>query len=95
MAVSNHIEDVFGKDKTLYEIIGVESNATNSDIRKAYFRQARCCVSIDFAEYGHLGYRLRSTTKIKKLLLTLLHFVIQNQNISVQESVQIGVGVVA
>jgi hypothetical protein len=40
------INQAFGTTKTLYEILGVATDATAAVIRKAYFKMALTCVSI-------------------------------------------------
>lgn len=39
------IRAAFGKKKDFYQILGVAKDASSSDIRKAYFKLARLCVS--------------------------------------------------
>jgi preprotein translocase subunit Sec63 len=39
------VDQAFGKNKTLYEILGVAKDASAAAIRKAYFKLALTCVS--------------------------------------------------
>ena len=43
MSKATVISDAFGEDADLYEILGVQRDATGAQLRKAYYRKALTC----------------------------------------------------
>jgi DnaJ-class molecular chaperone len=58
-AALKQIQQAWGKGKSLYEILGVATEASSGQIRKAYFRLALTCVSA--RQSSHKGPELTAS----------------------------------